>query len=213
MQRYWNATLVGPDVRKFLVNYEAIIKELAAKIAEVEGPVKGPVAAAAFSAKHLRVLKELTVVSRLTRTTEMLTALELNQLDLACKSFGDAFRLSYKKKLSPKGHIIEQHVPAFARRYGTCGAFGEDGLESLHPWDTRCRLITRTMRNPKARHQATSTHLLIKIMAPQGPSGPVHTRVSKKAKNAAAAAAATALGPVLGAGVATPLDVCSPARA
>ena len=68
-----------------------IIAELAAKIAEVEGPA----AAAAFSAKHLRVLKELTVVSHHTRTTEMLTPLQLNELEDAYTKFGEASRESY----------------------------------------------------------------------------------------------------------------------
>jgi hypothetical protein len=135
----------------------------------------------------------------------MLSPVQLNELDLACTNFGVAYctyRLSYDKILTVKGHIIEQHVSAFARRYETCGAFGEDGLESLHPWDTRCRLITRTMRNPEARHKATISHLQIKVMAPSTAAAPKHTRVSKQAKNAAAAAAAAAApGPVLGAWV------------
>jgi hypothetical protein len=32
VQRYWNATLVGPDVRRFLTAYVAILEALAAKI-------------------------------------------------------------------------------------------------------------------------------------------------------------------------------------
>ena len=212
VQRYWNATLVGPDVRKFLLSHGLIIAELAAKIAEVEGPA----AAAKFSVRHLRVLKELTIVSHPTRTTEMLTPVQLNELDLACTNFGVAYRLSYDKILTVKGHIIEQHVSAFARRYGTCGAFGEYGIESLYPWDTRCRLITWTMRNPEARHKATMSLLRIKVMAPSTAATPKHKRVSKQAKNAAtaaaAAAAAAAPGPVLGAGVATLLDIRRPAR-
>ena len=209
VQRYWNATLVGPDVRKFLLSHGLIIAELAAKIAEVEGPA----AAAKFSVRHLRVLKELTIVSHPTRTTEMLTPVQLSELDLACTNFGVAYRLSYDKILTVKGHIIEQHVSAFARRYGTCGAFGEYGIESLYPWDTRCRLITWTMRNPEARHKATMSLLRIKVMAPSTAATPKHKRVSKQAKNAAtAAAAAAAPGPVLGAGVATLLDIRRPAR-
>jgi hypothetical protein len=177
VQRSWNATLVGPDVREFLLSYGPIIAELAAKIAKVEGPA----AAAEFSVRHLRALKGLTNVSHHTRTTEMLTPVQLNELDLACTNFGVAYRLSYDKILTVKGHIIEQHGSAFARRYGTCGAFGEDGLKSLHPWDTRCRLITRTMRNPEARHKATMSHLRIKVMAPSPAAAPKHTRVSKQA--------------------------------
>jgi hypothetical protein len=77
---------VGPDVRKFLLSHGPIIAELAAKIAEVEGPA----AAAGFSVRHLRVLKEVPTVSHHTRTTEMLTPVQLNELDLACTNFGVA---------------------------------------------------------------------------------------------------------------------------
>ena len=93
------------------------------------------------------VFEQLQGVSHLTRTTYLLLALQLNQLELACTSFGEAFRLSYPNQtLTVKGYIVEQHVAAFAQKYEICITFGEDGLESLHPWDARCRLIPRTMR-------------------------------------------------------------------
>ena len=93
------------------------------------------------------VFEQLQGVSHLTRTTYLLLALQLNQLELACTSFGEAFRLSYPNQtLTVKGYMVEQHVAAFAQKYEICITFGEDGLESLHPWDARCRLIPRTMR-------------------------------------------------------------------
>ena len=55
------------------------------------------------------------------------------------------------------------------------------------------------------------SHLQIKIIAPSTATAPKNTRVSKQAKTAAAAAAA-APGLDLGAGVATLLDIRSPAR-
>jgi hypothetical protein len=94
------------------LSHSSIIAELAAKIAEVEGPA----AAAEFSVRHLRVLEELSILSHHTRTTEMLTPVQLNELDLACTNFGVAYRLSYDKIFTVKGHIIELHVSAFARR-------------------------------------------------------------------------------------------------
>jgi len=59
VQRYWNATLVGPDVRRFLTAYVAILEALAAKISAS----KGAAAAAEFTATHSRVLEQLQVVS------------------------------------------------------------------------------------------------------------------------------------------------------
>ena len=47
-------------------------------------------------------------MSHLTLTTDVLSALQLNQLELACISFGGAFRLSYPNHtLAVKGHIAE----------------------------------------------------------------------------------------------------------
>ena len=112
------------------------------------------------------MFEQLQVVSHLSRTTFLLSALQLNQLELACTSFGEAFHLSYPNRtLTVKGYIVEQHVAAFAQKYEICITFGEDGLESLHPWDARCRLIPRTMRNPEARNKATMSHLGIKVWA------------------------------------------------
>ena len=88
VQRYWNATLVGPDVRRFLAAYEAILETLAAKITASNGQQ----IAAEFNARHSAVLKQLAVASHLTRKTEKLSALELDQLEFACTAFGDAFR-------------------------------------------------------------------------------------------------------------------------
>jgi biotin synthase-like enzyme len=94
----------------------------------------------------------------------MLSELELTQLGDNCARFVASFRLAFPehKIVTPKLHVIEKHIPDFARRFGTCGVFGEDGLESLHPMDTRARQIVRTMRNATKRHQAATKHLAIK---------------------------------------------------
>ena len=34
--------------------------------------------------------------------------------------------------ITPKMHILEEHVPEFARKWGTVGFFGEDVIETLH---------------------------------------------------------------------------------
>ena len=86
----------------------------------------------------------------------MLGTSELMELEKACASFGAAWRKSnpHREKLTPKGHIVEVHVPYYARSYGTCGVFGEDGAEAIHVSDSACRWIVRQMRNPVDRHKA-----------------------------------------------------------
>ena len=69
VQRYWIATLVGPDVRRFLTAYVAILEALAAK----KTPSKGAAAAAECTATHSRVLEQLQVMSHFTRTIDMLS--------------------------------------------------------------------------------------------------------------------------------------------
>ena len=89
----------------------------------------------------------------------MLGASELMELEKACASFGAAWRKSYshREKLTPKGHIVEVHVPYYARLYGTCGVFGENGS---HVSDSACRRVVRVMRNPVDRHKAQVLHHL-----------------------------------------------------
>jgi hypothetical protein len=131
VQRYWNATRVGPDARRFLTAYMAILEALAAKISAS----KGAAAAAEFTATHSRVLEKLQVVSHFTRVVDKLLTLELNTLEHACTSFGEPLYahcenphrraargcVSAKKRnlrrlwrrrpreLSPLGHALSPH--------------------------------------------------------------------------------------------------------
>jgi len=92
----------------------------------------------------------------------MLGASELMELEKARASFGATWRTRYshRKKLTPKGHTAEVHVPYYARLHGTCGVFGEDGAEATHVSDSACRWIVRQMRNPVDRHKAHMLHHL-----------------------------------------------------
>ena len=157
MEVYWNDSLVGPACRKFLDAREAILQRVRDKIASIHGQEK----ADDFYHRHLSVLTPLAVVSHLTRKVAMLSAQELDDLEAACAAWGSAFRAAYPNHviLTPKGHAVEKHVVFFARLYGTCGIFGEDGLEALHPMAARARLIVRSMKNSVKRHQAMSDHL------------------------------------------------------
>ena len=69
--------------------------------------------------------------------------------------------------MAVKGHIVEVHVPEFARKFGTCGVFGEDGLEALHPHGKLVRRLVRQMQNPEARHAAHTLHLKGKRSTPE----------------------------------------------
>ena len=74
---------------------------------------------------------------------------------------------------------------AVVDKYGTLGMFGEDGIESLHPWDNRCRVLTRSMRNPVQRAKARTLHLQAKQFGGRGEE-------PKKKRTAAEYAAHTA---------------------
>ena len=91
----------------------------------------------------------------------MLSEEELVKLELHCHEYARTFRAAYPDRnglLTPKEHLLADHVPILARRFVTCGVFGEDGIESLHPLDTAARMITRSMRDPVARARATEIH-------------------------------------------------------
>jgi hypothetical protein len=112
-----------------------------------------------FTATHSRVFEQLQVVSHFTSAICMLSTLELSTLEHACTSFGEPL---YAHGERPHRRAARGCV---ARKYVTRVAFGEGGLESSHPWDTRCRFITRAMRNPETRHRATMSHIGIKVRA------------------------------------------------
>jgi hypothetical protein len=180
VQCYWNGTLVGkvlssfsqqqftnpvsdtgPNVRRFLDSYNAIMDSLKVSMTTLHGLEY----AICFHTRYCSIFEHLAVVSRLTRHVGQLSASDLVDLQGACTGYARAFREAYPgQNLTPKGHIIEKHVMAFALYYGTCGTFGEDGMEALHPLCTAVRIMTRSMRNPVARAKATSDHLTIRMI-------------------------------------------------
>jgi hypothetical protein len=91
----------------------------------------------------------------------MLKTEEKAALKSACKAYPEAFRLAFpgRKIVPPKIHCIEKHIMPIVEKYGTIGVFGEDGLESYHPVDSRARMIVRTMRNSVERHKAMTNHI------------------------------------------------------
>jgi hypothetical protein len=159
VQRYWAATLVGPDCRRFLQNHKKILLGIAA---DMEAAGHSPSECTDFVDKHSAVLAPLDTVLHLTRKTEMLDKeTEMPVLRAACTQFGAAWRASYSDRdgmLTVKGHIVEAHVADFVEHYGTAGVFGEDGAEAIHVSDAACRRIVRQMRNPIDRHRAAMLH-------------------------------------------------------
>mmetsp|Transcript_11631 Transcript_11631/g.23460 ORF Transcript_11631/g.23460 Transcript_11631/m.23460 type:complete len:262 (-) Transcript_11631:7-792(-) len=153
VQRYWNATLVGPDCNRFLKYCTQILADIRAVVVLEKC---GGAECNSFVKRHADVLKPLGVVLRETRKVRMLTVEERRVLKTACGEFGAAWRVSYplRAKLNPKGHIAEHHVWKYAEMYGTGGFFGEDGAKAIHVSDSACRRIVRQMRNPEARHKA-----------------------------------------------------------
>lgn len=107
------------------------------------------------------------MVSALTRHVGQLSVVQLGELKVACAGYGVAFRGLHgaDRPLTPKGHLIEKHIMYFANKYGTCGSFGEDGTEALHPLATAVRIITRNMRNAEQRFLASMAHEQIRQLS------------------------------------------------
>ena len=86
VQRYWAATLVGPDCRRFLKHFVEILKGIAAKMKAVGHPESECID---FVNRHTAVLKPLDTVLHLTRKTEMLgREADMPLLRDACTQFG-----------------------------------------------------------------------------------------------------------------------------
>ena len=160
--------MVGPDCRTLLENYAAILAYMSDKIEAIHDHVE----AADFVQRHSRVMEPLALVSSGTRRVTgsgadgLLSEDEKTELKEACAAFGVAWKASYDRPLTPKGHIVVAHVPWFVDEYGICGVFGEGGCEALHVLDSLCRKMVRQMRNPEARHNAHTLHLTARSFTP-----------------------------------------------
>jgi hypothetical protein len=201
IQRYWNGALVGPDCRRLLENHASILKYVRKGIVAAGF---GEAEARDFVDTHTAVLKELVVVSRLTRRVDgaganrCLSEGERTELKRACAAFGAAWRATFfdksgqPRRLTIKGRIVEVHVPEFVDLFHACGVFGEDGSEALHVVDSLCRRIVRQVRNPEARHKAHTLHHLGRTFTPELQRGTFERQSKKKVAAATAAKAAAA---------------------
>ncbi len=181
--------LVGPDCRTLLEVYDEVLGKISDSMLEKE---YGDAEARDFVSRHSAVLKPLKVVSRLTRkvTDGLLPQEEQTALKAACAEFGNAWRASYPDRiLTPKGHVVEAHVPDFVDWFGVCGVLGEDGAEALHVIDNLCRKLVRQMPNPEMRHKAATLHLACRVTCEEI-RREVKKRPSKKRRLEATAPAA-----------------------
>ena len=94
-QAYWAGTVVGPDARRFLDKHVAILGELKEKIELVHGSQ----VADNFYWRFSTCLGPLAVVAHLTRKVEMLSELELTQLEESCALFVASFRLAFHEHI------------------------------------------------------------------------------------------------------------------
>jgi hypothetical protein len=62
--------------------------------------------------------------------------------------------LGEKTSIKPKMHILEVHVPAFARKWKTVGFFGEDVIETVHKEYNSYERRMCSLRNVEARMAA-----------------------------------------------------------
>lgn len=168
VQVYWKGSLVGPDCRRFLEKHNEILDAIVVAMKEEKYSEEQ---CNAFREYHARILQVLDKIGKLSRKVEMLSDSEIDELSLACKEYGAAARAPVatclkipkkflREKLTPKGHTVECHLAEFAKRYGTIGFFGEDGIEALYPKDTAVRLLTSSVRNAKARAAARMLHMV-----------------------------------------------------
>ena len=69
----------------------------------------------------------------LVRATRLLTNAEVEKLCAAAAAVSSAYRAAYPDvHIQLKIHIIESHLPKFARRWRSVGLFAEDACESMH---------------------------------------------------------------------------------
>ena len=168
IQRYWNGALVGPDCRRLLENHAAILEDVRKGIVAAGF---GEAEARDFVDTHTAVLKELVVVSRLTRRVDgaganrCLSEGERTELKRACAAFGAAWRANFfdksgqPRRLTIKGHIVEVHVPEFVDLFHACGVFGRTARRRC-TWWTRCAgasYARYTTRSPATRRTPCTT--------------------------------------------------------
>ena len=153
---YWNGQLLGPHLWRFFEFHAAIFAAFKAKALELgyaASDLDEILEKAAPALVALAALVPLMLAARL------LTDEELDIVETNCAALGKTWRLHFAvangAAHTPKVHIIERHVVAYARLHGTLGMLGEEAVEALHPWWTAAARLCQAMRDPRARILAT----------------------------------------------------------
>ena len=108
----------------------------------------------------MRLFPEIRAIYTANR---QLSEAEINSLETGTRLFLDTFFKNFGR-ITPKMHIL-QHMPAFARQYGSLGAFTEQGFESIHAdcnrfLAKRTDLRTHISRIEAALHQNHMRNML-----------------------------------------------------
>ena len=152
---YWNGHFVGPHLWRFIERFLAIFQAL-----KIKAIAAGYLAATMDEIlnKAVPALAALAALVPLMLAARLLTDAELD-VDTNCAALGATWRLHFAvaggAAHTPKVHLIERHVPFYARLHGTLGMLGEEAVEALHPWWTAAARLCQAMTNPKARLLAT----------------------------------------------------------
>ena len=77
-----------------------------------------------------------------------MTPEKIDQIEKDALWYCETYRTRFPEKAmaTPKRHLLEKHLVAFARRWRTLGLFGEDAVESIHALVNRVMLRYRAVR-------------------------------------------------------------------
>ena len=186
---YWLGSFVGNHCRKFASICETILGAVRDVIAQMYPDSDE---ATIFFDRHCGILKCLNTIGHYTRLVDMLSETQIEQLRVATVEYSRLCRIAYPNHqiFTPKSHFYESHLMDFVAHFGTVGIFGEDGMEALHPMDTRARMLVRSMRNPVQRHMSLTKALSLQQQQHKLPEEPKKKRRNKSEIAADLAAAA-----------------------
>jgi hypothetical protein len=176
-QAYFSGAYVGNHIRTLLKKCGKIFRALRKIASDDEERAKLNAILAPYY-KRWTMLYELF---KLTKAPRMLEPREIEHIAKLAPLYANELRASVKTEwrreahglkkgkrvhLPLKLHMLEAHVPRFARRWGSVGLFAEDAFESIHALMNKLRRSCASMRNKIAQDIA----VLIKLSVAQSRS-------------------------------------------